>query len=97
MLIALTVRMVLKWECRRRINSKRHKVEMSVRAGSWFAQSKMTLEEILEYTYSVLVVTEFRSSVNKTRTWSRNIHRRGLGQFQVGRCVKSRLWKKVRA
>ena len=40
-----------KWECRRRINSKRHKVEMSVKAGSWFAQSKMTLEEILEYTY----------------------------------------------
>ena len=40
-----------KWECRRRINSKRHQVERSVRAGSWFAQSKMTLEEMLEYTY----------------------------------------------
>ena len=40
-----------KWECRRRINSKRHKVEMSEREESWFAQSKMTLEEILEFTY----------------------------------------------
>ena len=38
-----------KWECRRRINSKRHKVELSIRAGSWFEQSKMTLEEILKY------------------------------------------------
>ena len=40
-----------KWECRRRLNGKRHKVEMSIRAGSWFEQSKMTLEEILKYTY----------------------------------------------
>lgn len=41
----------LKWECRRRVDGKRHKVEMSIRAGSWFAQSKMTLEEILKYSY----------------------------------------------
>ena len=40
-----------KWECRRRTNSKRHKVELSIRAGSWFEQSKMTLEEILKYCY----------------------------------------------
>lgn len=40
-----------KWECRRRVNSKRHKVEMSIRAKSWFEQSKMTLEEILKYSY----------------------------------------------
>ena len=39
------------WQCRRRINSKRHKVEMSIRAGSWFAHSKMTMEEFLKYTY----------------------------------------------
>ena len=38
-----------KWECRSRINSKRHKVELSIRASSWFEQSKMTLEEILKY------------------------------------------------
>ena len=41
----------VKWECRRRTNSKRHKVELSIRAGSWFEQSKMTLEEILKYSY----------------------------------------------
>ena len=40
-----------KWECRRRTNSKRHKVELSIRAGSWFEQSKMTLEEILKNCY----------------------------------------------
>ena len=40
-----------KWECRSRINSKRHKVELSIRASSWFEQSKMTLEEILKYSY----------------------------------------------
>ena len=40
-----------KWQCGRRINSKRHKVEMSIRAGSWFAKSKMTMEEFLKYTY----------------------------------------------
>ena len=40
-----------KWECRRRIDGKRHRVEMSIRTGSWFAQSNMTLEEILKYTY----------------------------------------------
>ena len=40
-----------KWECRRRAYSKRHKVELSIRAGSWFEQSKMTLEEILKYSY----------------------------------------------
>lgn len=40
-----------KWECRRRTNSKRHKVELSIGAGSWFEQSKMMLEEILKYSY----------------------------------------------
>lgn len=41
----------LKWECRRRIDNKRHKTEISIRGGSWFEQSKMTLEEILKYIY----------------------------------------------
>lgn len=41
----------VKWECRRRIDGKRHKVEMSVRSQSWFAESRMTLEEILKFTY----------------------------------------------
>ena len=40
-----------KWECRRQINNKRHKVENSIRSGSWFAKSNMTLEEILQFTY----------------------------------------------
>ena len=30
---------------------KRHRTETSIRRGSWFAQSNMTLEEILKFTY----------------------------------------------
>ena len=30
---------------------KRHKVEMSIRQGSWFEKSNMTIEEILKFTY----------------------------------------------
>ena len=41
----------VKWECRRRIDGKRHKAEWSVRRGSWFAESRMTVEEILKFTY----------------------------------------------
>lgn len=40
----------VKWECRRRIDQKRHKAEGFVRRGSWFAESKMTVEEILKFT-----------------------------------------------
>lgn len=40
-----------KWECRRQINNKRHKVEQSIRSGSWFEKSNMTLEEVLQFTY----------------------------------------------
>ena len=40
-----------KWECRRQINKKRHKVEKSIRDGSWFGQSNMTLEEVLQFSY----------------------------------------------
>ena len=40
-----------KWECRRQINNKRHKVENSIRSGRWFAKSNMTLKEILQFTY----------------------------------------------
>lgn len=41
----------VKWECRRCINSKWYKVELLIRVGSWFEQSKMMLEEILKYSY----------------------------------------------
>ena len=41
----------LKWECRTQTSGKRHKTEASIRKGSWFAQSNMTLEEILKFTY----------------------------------------------
>ena len=41
----------LKWECRKQVNGKRHKAELSMRKGSWFEKSKMTLEEILKLTY----------------------------------------------
>ena len=40
-----------KWECRRQVNGKRHKVEFSIRKGSWFEGSNLTLEEILKLTY----------------------------------------------
>lgn len=40
-----------KWECRRQIDSKKHKVEKSLRSESWFKNSKMTLQEILKFTY----------------------------------------------
>ena len=40
-----------KWECRKQLNSKRHKVELSIRKGSWFERSNLTLEEILKLTY----------------------------------------------
>ena len=40
-----------KWECRKQRNNKRHKVEKSIRSGSWFGQSNMTLEEVLQFTY----------------------------------------------
>lgn len=40
-----------KWECRTQTSGKRHKTETSIRKGSWFAQSNMTLEEILKFMY----------------------------------------------
>ncbi len=40
-----------KWECRRQVKGKRHKVELSIRKGSWFEGSNLTLEEILKLTY----------------------------------------------
>ena len=40
-----------KWECRIQTSGKRHRTETSIRRGSWFAQSNMTLEEILKFTY----------------------------------------------
>ena len=41
----------LRWECRRQVNNKRHKVEISLRKGSWFEHSNMMMEEILKFTY----------------------------------------------
>ena len=40
-----------KWECQLQMDGKRHKVETSIRKGSWFAQSNMTLGEVLKFTY----------------------------------------------
>ncbi len=39
-----------KWECRKVVQGKRHKVELSIRKGSWF-ECNLTLEEILKLTY----------------------------------------------
>ena len=41
----------VKWECRKQVDGKRHRVEKSIRKDSWFEQSKWTLEEILKFTY----------------------------------------------
>ena len=41
----------LKWQCRIQTSGKRHNTETSIRKGSWFSQSNMTLEEILKFTY----------------------------------------------
>ena len=41
----------VKWECRKQVDGKSHRVEKSIRKDSWFEQSKWTLEEILKFTY----------------------------------------------
>ena len=41
----------LKWECRKQANGKQHKVETSVRKGSWFEKSNLMLKEIVKLTY----------------------------------------------
>ena len=40
-----------KWECRRQINRKRHRVEISIQKDSWFEKSNLTLVEIVKLTY----------------------------------------------
>lgn len=39
------------WECSRQINGKRHRCERSIREGSWFENSNMTIEKVLKFTY----------------------------------------------
>jgi len=39
-----------KWRCQRKI-PKPHDIRLSLRHGSWFSNSNMTLEEIIEFTY----------------------------------------------
>ena len=41
----------LKWECRRRLNGKRHKCQKSIRKDSFFEQRNMSLEEITKFVY----------------------------------------------
>ena len=40
-----------KWECRKRAHNKRHKSTVSIRKGSRFEQSNLTLGEIINFTY----------------------------------------------
>ena len=40
-----------KWECRKQVRGKRHKFSSSIREGSWFQESNLTIEEVLRYTY----------------------------------------------
>lgn len=39
------------WRCKKMICGKRHQVERTIRKGSWFEHSNMTLEEVVELTY----------------------------------------------
>ena len=39
------------WECRRQIGRKRHRVEKSIREGSWFENANLSLEEMIKFTY----------------------------------------------
>lgn len=40
-----------RWECRKQAGGRRHKQTLSIRKGSWFEESNLTLEEILKHTY----------------------------------------------
>lgn len=52
-----------KWECRKQVNFKKHRAELSIPKDSWFEKSRMTLEEILKLTLE-LVVPGSRSETN---------------------------------
>ena len=43
-----------RWRCRRRVAGKRCSGSRSIRHGSWFQQSHLTLEEVLYFTYDIL-------------------------------------------
>lgn len=47
-----------RWECRKRANGKRHKSTVSIRKGSWFEQSNLTLEELSK----VYVLVDWRTN-----------------------------------
>ncbi|XP_020905726.2 uncharacterized protein LOC110243911, partial [Exaiptasia diaphana] len=40
-----------RWECRKSINGKKHRVEKSVREGSWFEKANLTIEETIKFIY----------------------------------------------
>ena len=39
------------WKCQKQLNGKRHRSEKSIREGSWFEKSNLTIEEVLKFTY----------------------------------------------
>ena len=39
------------WKCQKQLNGKRHQSEKSIREGSWFEKSNLTIEEVLKFTY----------------------------------------------
>ena len=40
-----------KWECKKEVKNKRHESTVSIRKGSWFEESNVTLVEIFKFTY----------------------------------------------
>ena len=66
-----------KWQCRKTINGKRHKVEASIRKNSWFDNSNMTLTEILKFTYwwcvgldQTQIISQLKVSPNTGVDWA---------------------------
>ena len=39
------------WQCRKQNGKKRHRVEKSIREGSWFEKSNFSIEEMIKFTY----------------------------------------------
>mgnify|MGYP001799623540 CR=1 FL=1 len=38
-------------ECRKVVNGKKHRVEASIKEGSWFDNAKLTIEKAVKFTY----------------------------------------------
>ena len=65
------------WFCRKRLPPGRHERRVSIRSGTFFAKSNMTLEEILTFMYWWVIGTPLLT-IQRELGFLRK-HRRGLG------------------